>query len=70
MAIASISLNISGLGIIMYSAPSVSHIRLEEDYLEGHYLEPEDVLRHVCAGTLVGFGTASPGKYILEINRG
>ena len=32
-----------------------------------HYNEPQDVLEHIYKGSIVGFCTGSPGKYVLNI---
>lgn len=61
-----IKLDISGLGVIIYSPFAVAHILENEDYLSRNYLEPGDVARHVNAGDLICFCTGSPGTYILE----
>lgn len=65
-----IILNIKGLGIILYSEYAVEEIGEEEDYFSEHYQNPEDVLKHIYSGTIVGFGTGSPGNYILKFYKG
>ncbi len=65
-----IRLSIAGLGIIMYSDFAVSHIAEGENYLSSHYMTPEQVLEHVYQGTIVGFGTGSPGDYLLRFRSG
>lgn len=60
-------MDIEGLGIIFYSLSSVKEIEDGEDYLSEHYIEPEDVLNHIYNGTLVGFGTGSPGRFQLNL---
>lgn len=65
-----IELEITGLGIILYSEQAVAHIREDEDYFSTNYQTAEQVLSHVYDGTIVGFGTRSPGKYILKIRYG
>jgi hypothetical protein len=57
-------------GIIFYSPESVSHIKEGEDYFTPHYSSPEVVLPHVMQGTLVGFGTGTPGDFILHFHSG
>jgi hypothetical protein len=63
-----IHLMISGLGIIMYSPPAVRHIPKGADYLESDYGDPKAVQRHIQAGSLVGFGTSSPGDFHLDLH--
>jgi len=63
-------LSIQGLGIIFYSPFAAEHIRKGEDYLNKRYLKPEDVVPHILAGTVVGFGTGSPGTFELRFRAG
>ena len=65
-----IVLEIKGLGIIMYSESSAAHIKIGEDYFTNHFQAPSDVLKHIYNGTIVGFGTGTSGKFILNINDG
>jgi hypothetical protein len=65
-----IYLSIVGLGIIMYSPFALLHISEGEDYLTSNYILPERVLEHVYRGTIVGFGTGSPGDYVLKFKEG
>ena len=65
-----LSLNISGIGIIIYSDYAVSQIAEGEDYFSKNYYTGEQVLKHIYSGTIVGFCTSSPGTYILEIRDG
>jgi hypothetical protein len=65
-----IELDISGLGIIFYSPLNANHIKDGEDYLSKSYTREEDVQSHIQKGTIVGFGTESPGKFNLEIFEG
>ncbi|MDQ3640860.1 MAG: hypothetical protein M3450_05160 [Actinomycetota bacterium] len=67
---ASLQLEISGLGMILYSPSSAAHISEGEDYLTSSYWEPQDVQHHVEQGYIVGFSTGSPGYYKLDIFRG
>src|SRR5262245_39757925 len=68
--LAEIELDISGLGIVMYSPSAIPAIKEGEDYLEANYREPRDVQRHIQAGSLVGFGTGSSGRFILRLRYG
>ena len=65
-----VHINISGLGIILYSRFAVLHISDDEDYFTMNYQSPEQVLAHIYKGTIVGFCTSSPGNYILKFFRG
>lgn len=60
-------LDIEGLGIIFYSPHAVKHIEEEEDYLGEHYWMPEDVLKHIYEGSIVGVATGTPGIFHLNI---
>lgn len=65
-----IKLYISGLGIIMYSDFAVSHIAKGDDYFSSNYQTPEQVVKHIYEGTIVGFCTSSPGDFILKFKSG
>ena len=65
-----IRISIAGLGILLYSPFAAAHIAEGEDYLQSHYMERGDVLEHVYRGTIVGFGTGSPGDYVLTFEEG
>lgn len=65
-----IKLYISGLGIIMYSDFAVSHIAEGEDYFSFNYQTPQQVVKHIYEGTIVGFCTSSPGDFILKFRDG
>ncbi|MDQ0178385.1 hypothetical protein [Bacillus chungangensis] len=65
-----ILIEIDGLGIIIYSPHAVSFIQEDEDYLTSKYLTAEQVADHVNNGTIVSFGTGSPGNYLLKIRSG
>jgi hypothetical protein len=65
-----VRLDIEGLGILLYSPFAAEHIRPSEDYLSTQYSNATDVVPHVLAGTLVGFGTGSPGVFLLNIHSG
>ena len=60
-------LNIAGLGIIFYSPHAVRHIEEGDDYLGEHYSDPQDVIRHVYEGSIVGVATGTPGTFHLNI---
>ena len=65
-----IKMDIAGLGIVFYSPRNVEHIPEGCDYLQTNYLTEEQVQSHIQAGTLVGFGTGSPGIYLLKFAAG
>lgn len=65
-----IELDIIGVGIILYSEESVSHIKEGEDYFLSNYQTIDQVLTHIYDGTIVGFCTSSPGRYILKVRYG
>ncbi len=64
-----IRLSIAGLGILMYSPPAVRHIPRGADYLATDYSDGPAVQRHIQAGSLVGFGTGSPGVFQLRLHQ-
>ena len=65
-----ITLDVSGMGIIIFSEYAVEHIKEGEDYFSTNYQTGEQVLNHVYQGTIVGFCTSSPGTYILKVKEG
>ena len=65
-----VKLDISGLGIIMYSDFAVAHIAEGEDYFSSKYQTPQQVVKHIYEGTIVGFCTSSPGQFILKFRSG
>jgi len=66
-SIATVFLPLEGLGIILYSSFAVAHIGKDEDYLQTHFLQPQDVAAHVNRGTISAFGTGSPGDYTIRL---
>jgi len=65
-----IELQIAGIGIILYSPASASHISEGENYLESSYMTDDQVQRHIQSGSVVGFGTGSPGTFTIFIRDG
>lgn len=65
-----ITIDISGLGIILYSDFAVSHINKSDDYFSSNYQSPQQVAQHVREGTIVGFSTSSSGRFILKFRNG
>lgn len=68
--IKTITLDIAGPGIILYSPFAAAHIAEGEDYLSTHYSVEEQVQPHIQQGTLVGFGTSTPGAFTLNFLEG
>jgi hypothetical protein len=65
-----IVLDITGLGIIFYSPANVPFIAEGEDYYTTHYASSAGVVPLLLVGTLVGFGTGSPGCFLLRMHSG
>ena len=65
-----VRIEIQGLGIILYSPFSTADIKEGEDYLSGHYSNASEVGPHIRNGTIVGFGTGSPGTFELQFFAG
>lgn len=68
--VASLTLEIDGLGIIVYAPSSASHIGEGEDYFTPHYMGEDEVQRHIQEGSIVAFATSSPGTYHLTVRAG
>ena len=64
------TVDISGLGFILYSPSAVTHIAEGSDYLEAHFWQPEDVARHVMDCQLTTFCTGTPGSFRLRFRDG
>src|SRR5688500_9807162 len=67
---AEIALDVSGLGIILYSPSHAKHIAAGTDYLEADYTTAAQVQQHIQQGTIVGFGTGSSGTFLLRMRSG
>lgn len=65
-----IGLYIEGLGIVFHSGGVARGIAEGVNYLETQYREPARVGAHIRKGDMVGFGTGSPGDYILKFRAG
>ena len=63
-------MDIAGLGIVFYSPKNAEHIPEGHDYLQSNYLTEEQVQPHIQSGSLVGFGTGSPGVFFLKFHSG
>lgn len=65
-----IVLEIAGIGIVFYSPQSVEHITEGEDYLASNYTSEQQVQTHIQSGSIVSFGTGSPGRFVLKFHSG
>jgi hypothetical protein len=65
-----VTLEIAGLGILLYSPWAAKHIVKGDRYLKSQYWQTADILEHVRVGGLVGFNTGAPGRYFLELRTG
>jgi hypothetical protein len=63
-------LSIKGIGIILYAPFFAKCIPEGEDYLSTSYTTDEQVQSHIQKGTIVGFGTGTPGTFILKTHYG
>jgi hypothetical protein len=66
----SLTLRVSGLGIILYSPWAVAGIPPGSDYLSTQFWQGPDVARQVNACCLSGVGTGSLGDYHLHFYTG
>jgi hypothetical protein len=64
------TLDVSGLGIVFHSPQAARHIAEGWDYLASNYTTEEQVQSHIQEGSIVGFGTGSPGTFILRFHTG
>lgn len=62
-----VSLDLAGLGIIVYSPWAARHIQPGEDYLERAFTDPADVGAHIRACTIAAFCTGSSGRFHLHV---
>jgi hypothetical protein len=65
-----ITLNTSGMGIIFYSPQSARHITEGSDYFTPNYSTEQQVQSHIQKGSIVCFGTGSPGTFSLKFHSG
>lgn len=63
-----IELDISGIGIIIYSPWAVAHIEPNSDYLSSDYWEDVDVGNHVRNCSLTALAVGSSGRFRLHIS--
>lgn len=65
-----IILDIVGLGIVFHSPFFAEHIAEGTDFLTSNYSNEEQVQSHIQMGSIVGFGTGSPGTFVLNFYSG
>ena len=65
-----ITLDIAGLGIVFHSPDFAQHISEGDDYLTSSYSTEQQVQSHIQKGTIVCFGTGTPGTFILTFHTG
>jgi hypothetical protein len=65
-----IVLDIVGIGIVFHSPKFAEHITEGQDYFSSHYANEQQVQPHIQRGTIVGFGTGSPGTFIFRFKSG
>ncbi|HZZ77950.1 MAG TPA: hypothetical protein VFE62_05510 [Gemmataceae bacterium] len=65
-----IEIDVSGLGIILYSPRHAAHIAEGFDYLRSSYRTLKQVQAHLQDGTIVAFYTGSPGIFFLTLHDG
>ena len=65
-----IVLETAGTGIVFHSPKFTEYIQEGEDYLQSSYSTEDQVQSHIQKGTLVGFGTGSPGTFVLRFHSG
>jgi hypothetical protein len=63
-------LDIAGLGIVFHSPIFAKHIPQGADYLKSSYTTEQQVQAHIQKGTIVCFGTGTPGTFILTFHAG
>ena len=63
-------LDIAGLGIVFHSPIFAQHIPEGTDYLASNYETEQQVQSHIQKGTIVGFGTGTPGIFVLKFHSG
>lgn len=64
------TLDIDGMGIVLYSPGMVDNIPMGSDFLREEFSAPEDVARHVSLGDVTGFCTGSSGNFVLKFRNG
>jgi len=62
-----IIIDITGLGLVIYSEGNVGHIAEGSDFFESSFNDPIDVAKHIKKGDIIGFCTGSPGTYNIKL---
>ncbi len=65
-----IHLMIDGMGIVFFSPETNRNIPEGYDFLGEEYEEPEDVVKHIKKGDVVGFCTGTSGNFTLKFREG
>jgi hypothetical protein len=65
-----IDLMIDGLGIVFYSPETNKNIPEGYDFFGEEYEKPEDVIKHIKKGDVVGFCTGTSGDFTLKFREG
>ena len=64
-----INLTTDGMGIVFYSPETNKDIPEGYDFLKAEFWQPEEVVKHIYKGDVVGFCTG-PGDYTLKFREG
>ena len=65
-----IDLMIDGMGIVFYSPETNKDIPEGYDFFGKEYEKPEDVVKHIKMGDVVGFCTGTGGNFTLKFREG
>lgn len=65
-----INLRIDGMGIVFYSPKTNADIPEGYNFLEEEYTKPDDVVKHIKCGDMVGFCTGTGGDFCLKFREG
>ncbi|MBT9774991.1 hypothetical protein GPL15_00520 [Clostridium sp. MCC353] len=65
-----ITLDIDGMGIVLYSPGAVKDIPISYNFLMQEFNRPEDIGKHIRKGDVTAFCTGSPGRYCLKFRDG
>ena len=65
-----IELEVTGMGMILYSDHAVAELEEGEDFFSNSYSTVGDVLKEVNSGGIVGICLETPGQYIIKVREG
>ncbi len=65
-----INLEVTGMGMILYSDHAVVKIKKGDNFFADSYSTVEDVLKEVNSGKIVGICLETPGQYIIKVREG